>query len=126
MGGDHSLDALTYMGMKVMTSPYVPDGQVLVVDGKAIGNLKTLGVTMQNTASTAEHASRAMQDMGKGLAGLSADFVIMDEWADIEAAYLGKIADGNKGVLRRAALKEIERREREQAELEAVPGFASF
>lgn len=100
----------TYMGVPIITSPYMPDGQMMIVD-KMVGNLK---------------AATGISDAMRSIAGMSADFAVMDEWTDIESAYLNAVANGNSGILQRAALKEMERREREQAELEAVPGFGSF
>lgn len=126
MGGDHNLDALSYMGMKIQSSPHIPDGKALIVDDKLIASLKSIQALTYNTASAAQDTSSAIKGLGKSIAGLSADFVVYDEWADIQADHLAAVANGNKGILKRAAEKEIDRREREQAELEQLPGYGSF
>jgi hypothetical protein len=112
-----------------------------VIDSYANGvlNLSTaarnLGMSTAAMAHTMRKfnvtASASNQFAGKSdtsIAGISADFVIHDEWDDIEytAAELQAIADNHTGVLRREALRQIERREQEQNQLEALPGYGSF
>jgi hypothetical protein len=125
MGGDDN-PITVFGGIPIYSSPHVPEGQVVTLGGKTyVQSMLALKEALDKQGTTAIEASGALKKLGS-IAGLSADFVIHDEWANIEAARLQAVAEGNSGILRRAALKEMERREREQAELEATPGYGSF